>query len=142
MKFRGWSRPSRGRRLVYMARGLALLSLAACDLISGTDPPREARVELDGQGVESVIEVIISNAFVLQGTAETILLVEADTSFVELPFSQDYPFGESRQFLVKVPSPDDHDPTLRLRVLIDGREAHVQEQVMDGGFLQFHFNRW
>lgn len=142
MKFRRWSRPFRGRRLVLMAGGLALLGLTACDLVSGTDPPQEARVELDGQGVESPIEVIVSNSFVPQGTAETILLVEADTSFVDLPFAQDYPFGESRQFLVKVPSPEDHDPTLRIRVLIDGRESHVQEQVMDGGFLQFHFTRW
>jgi hypothetical protein len=137
-----WRRPPRGRGLVLMAGGLALLGLTACDLVTGTDPPEEARVELTGSGVEAPVEIIISNSFVPQGMAENILLVEADTAFVELPFEGVYPFGESRQFLVQVPSPEDHDPTLAIRVLIDGRESHFQEQVMDGGLLQFHYTRW
>ncbi len=137
-------KPAR-RALTLFGASLAILALAAltaCDLVTGTDLPEEARVELTGSGVEAPIEIITSNSFVPQGGAENILFVEADTAFVDVPFEGRYPFGDTRQFLVRVPSPDDHDPTLSIRVFIDDRESHFQEQVMDGAMLQFHFTRW
>lgn len=134
---------TRGRTLfgIWLAI-VALVALPACDLITGTDLPEEARVELTGSGVEAPIQIITSNAFVSQAGAQSILFVEADTAYVDVPFEGRYPFGDTRQFLVRVPSPEDHDPTLTIRVFIDDRESHAQEQLMDGPMLQFHFTRW
>ncbi len=142
-----WSRnrsKSRFRReRLLLAGGLALLGLVGCDLITGTDPPEEARVELTGSGVESPIMMITSNSFLVgAGGPEDIFLRQADTAFVNVPFEGTFSMRETQQFLVRVPSPEDHDPRLAIRVFIDGDLSHTQEQVMDGGLLQYHFTRF
>lgn len=131
------------RERLLLAGGLALLGLVGCDLITGTDPPEEARVELTGTGVESPIKMITSNSFLVGAAGpEDIFLRQADTVFVNIPFEGTFSMRETRQFLVRVPSPEDHDPELAIRVFIDGSLSHTQEQVMDGGLLQFHYTRF
>lgn len=136
-------RSGRRRSRLILAGGLALLGLVGCDLITGTDPPQEARVELTGSGVEGPIMMITSSSFLVGAAGpEDVFFRQADTTFVNIPFDGTFSMRETQQFLVRVPSPEDHDPRLAIRVFIDGDLSHTQEQVMDGGLLQFHYTRF
>lgn len=125
----------------FLALGLALGMLSGCSLF-GEDPPEEARLLVEGQA-GGAARLIVSNNFLSQRQPITdadgffvrdtvvVLLIEADTLAVTLPYDQTYDIRRHRQFYARVARTSAATEEMLARLLIDG-EARAEERLTTG----------
>ena len=110
--------------------GLIVLSLGACEFLTGVHIPNQVSVEIGSSDVSNVT-VIQSYHFLMISDPECpddpscpsiVYLVKSDTSSVALPFERTYPFTERHQFFLETYPPEGEEATLTMRIMIDEEE--------------------
>lgn len=114
----------------------------ACELPFGSgDPiPEDARVVISGDSWAS-LRLVTSNSFD-QGRDETtgdleIMLFEADTLAVGVPFDDSFPLGSGRRILVQVSNTDTVPTEVRLQVFLGAEAMYDRTAVLTDEELQF-----
>jgi hypothetical protein len=102
--------------------------LGACEWLTGVSRPQELRVELASDDIATA-NLITSTFFLLipdpecpTTCEETVQLVSADTTVINLPFDQVFSFTDREQYFVESYPTVLEEATLSMRVSIDGRE--------------------
>ncbi|MEC9015593.1 MAG: hypothetical protein VYD37_03830 [Gemmatimonadota bacterium] len=110
--------------------GLIVLSLGACEFLTGVHIPDHVSVEIGSSDVSNVT-LIQSYHFLMVSDPECpedpscpsiVYLVKSDTSSVALPFERTYPFTERHQFFLETYPSDGEEATLTMRIMIDEEE--------------------
>lgn len=122
-------------------RALAVLLvvgfLAACDFFTvDSDPAAEARIHLDGDG-PSPLEMVTSTAWEPGGTADDgsrhVVLLDADTAEVDVPFEGTFSLGGEDRFFVRVKNLDpETGPTVTMTVFLDDEQFFDGTQTLEG----------
>ncbi|ARA92372.1 hypothetical protein AWN76_003765 [Rhodothermaceae bacterium RA] len=125
----------------WLALALVLALPGGCSLL-GEDEPDEARIVLEGNA-GTPARLIVSRNFLSQRRAVyddegvflrdsvLVLLVEADTLALSLPFDQTYDIRTYRQIYARLLRQDSTGEALTLRLLIDGK-TRAEEQLQPG----------
>ena len=109
---------------------LVVLSVGACEWLTGVHIPDHVSVEIGSSDVSSVT-VIQALHFLMIPNPECpddpscpsiVYLVNSDTSSVSLPFERTYQLTERHEFFLETYPPEGEEATLTLRVLIDEEE--------------------
>ncbi|HIF55977.1 MAG: hypothetical protein ABGY10_09950 [bacterium] len=110
--------------------GLMVLSMGACEFLTGVHIPDHVSVEIGSSDVSNVT-VVQSYHFLMIPNPEcpddpscpaVVYLVNSDTSSVALPFERTYPFTERHQFFLETYPPEGEEATLTMRIMIDEKE--------------------
>lgn len=116
------------------------LALAGCRLF--TSPGHDTlSVELDSN-VPTSVRFITSNNFVVgvdQDGISTFHLFQADTAWVQTPFTADYDLRETGMFYVRAAESEDPDAIISLRAHIDGNESFSHSATITGMGLQYYY---
>ncbi len=111
------------------AMGLALAFLAACDGLGLGGEPELLRVQIDTPG-DSQVTLVTSTRFTFQADPacdaeeegvvcpNILRVLQADTTTVSAPMTEQFPFTESLQYFVSV-YPAEGPATISLRVWVD-----------------------
>ena len=109
---------------------LIVLSIGACEFLTGVHIPDQVSVEIGSSDVSNVT-VVQSYHFLMIPNPEcpddpncpsVVYLVNSDTSSMTLPFERTYPFTERRQFFLETYPPEGEEATLTMRIMIDEDE--------------------
>ena len=109
---------------------LIVLSIGACEFLTGVHIPDHVSVEIGCSDVSNVT-VIQSYHFLMIPDPEcpedpscpsVVYLVNSDTSSVALPFDRTYQFTERHQFFLETYPPEGEEATLTMRIMIDEEE--------------------
>ena len=109
---------------------LIVLSIGACEFLTGVHIPDQVSVEIGSSDVSNVT-VVQSYHFLMIPNPEcpddpscpsVVYLVNSDTLSVALPFERTYPFTERRQFFLETYPPEGEEATLTMRIMIDEDE--------------------
>ena len=109
---------------------LIVLSIGACEFLTGVHIPDQVSVEIGSSDVSNVT-VVQSYHFLMIPNPEcpddpscpaAVYLVNSDTSSVALPFERTYPFTERHQFFLETYPPEGEEATLTMRIMIDEDE--------------------
>lgn len=109
---------------------LIVLSIGACEFLTGVHIPDQVSVEIGSSDVSNVT-VVQSYHFLMIPNPEcpddpscpsVVYLMNSDTSSVALPFERTYPFTERRQFFLETYPPEGEEATLTMRIMIDEDE--------------------
>ena len=109
---------------------LIVLSIGACEFLTGVHIPDQVSVAIGSSDVSNVT-LIQSYHFLMVSDPECpedpscpsiVYLVKSDTSSVALPFERTYPFTERRQFFLETYPPEGEEATLTMRIMIDEDE--------------------
>ncbi len=125
---------------------LAAVALAAapgaCNILDDDqDLPSVARVEITGSAPQP-LELVVSDDFQRvadfdQGARYTVL-VQADTSFVQPDFTEDYDIEASSRFFVRLTNHTSEVAQITLSVAFDGEVGYSQRaNLSEGGALEF-----
>ena len=110
--------------------GLIVLSIGACEFLTGVHIPDQVSVEIGSSDVSNVT-VVQSYHFLMIPNPEcpddpscpsVVYLVNSDTLSVALPFERTYPFTERHQFFLETYPPEGEEATLTMRIMIDEDE--------------------
>jgi hypothetical protein len=119
---------SRGSNALIL--GLMVLSMGACEFLTGVHIPDHVSVEIGSSDVSNVT-VVQSYHFLMMPNPEcpddpscpsVVYLVNSDTSSVALPFERTYPFTERHQFFLETYPPEGEEATLTMKIMIDEEE--------------------
>lgn len=127
------------------AFGLVAIALLAATAGCGiTDLGHDAvTVEIDSSD-GSAVRVITSYDFVIgydEDGREVFYLGDADTTWVEPFFSQDYDLNQTGRFYVRAAEAEDSAAVVSLRALVDGDETFFRETVLSGEGIQFYYRQ-
>ena len=109
---------------------LIVLSIGACEFLTGVHIPDQVSVEIGSSDVSNVT-VVQSYHFLMIPDPEcpedpscpsVVYLVNSDTSSMTLPFERTYPFTERHQFFLETYPPEGEEATLTMRIMIDEDE--------------------
>ena len=109
---------------------LIVLSIGACEFLTGVHIPDQVSVEIGSSDVSNVT-VIQSYHFLMIPNPEcpddpscpsVVYLVNSDTLSVALPFERTYSFTERHQFFLETYPPEGEEATLTMRIMIDEDE--------------------
>lgn len=109
---------------------LIVLSIGACEFLTGVHIPDQVSVEIGSSDVSNVT-VVQSYHFLMIPNPEcpddpscpsVVYLMNSDTSSVALPFERTYPFTERHQFFLETYPPEGEEATLTMRIMIDEDE--------------------
>jgi len=119
---------SRGSNALIL--GLMVLSMGACEFLTGVHIPDHVSVEIGSSDVSNVT-VVQSYHFLMMPNPEcpddpscpsVVYLVNSDTSSVALPFERTYPFTERHQFFLETYPLEGEEATLTMKIMIDEEE--------------------
>jgi hypothetical protein len=131
------SLPPAARLIVVAALAVAA---SACDTFSpGHDT---ATIEIRSNPA-TTITVITSNEFAIgfdEDGVQIFHLFQADTTFVQTPFTGDYDLQETRMFYVRAAAAENPAAVVSLRARVDGREQFFHEAVLEGAGIQFYYS--
>ncbi|SRR5690606_8370084 len=133
--------------LVFAVAAAALMiifSTAGCDLLSDpsdSDRAEEASIEVTGDSPVPLL-VVASKVWGITLDEETgdrqIIISEADTAEVELPYQQTIGLAPTYRILFRVINPDtEQDASIRMRVLLDSDVVFDQQATLRNASLQF-----
>ena len=141
---RSWIRP---RRRAFSAAAAALViafPAAACDLVSGPSRPERAEeASIDVTGESPVPLLLVTSkvwGFVYDETTgeEQLVLSEADTAEIELPYQRTIPLAPTYRILFRLSNPDTaQDASVRMRVRLDDDVVFDEQATMRNASLQF-----
>jgi hypothetical protein len=118
----------------------ATFGLGGCDFF--TEPGSDtATVEIESDRPTS-IRIITSNNFAvgLDDEANHVFhLFQGDTTWVQLPFRQDFDLRATAMFYVRAAESEDADAVISLRALIDGQQRFTHTAVLEGAGIQFYY---
>ncbi len=109
---------------------LIVLSIGACEFLTGVHIPDQVSVEIGSSDVSNVT-VVQSYHFLMIPNPEcpddpscpsVVYLMNSDTSSMTLPFERTYPFTERHQFFLETYPPEGEEATLTMRIMIDEDE--------------------
>ena len=109
---------------------LIVLSIGACEFLTGVHIPDQVSVEIGSSDVSNVT-VVQSYHFLMIPNPEcpddpscpsVVYLVNSDTSSMTLPFERTYPFTERHQFFLETYPSEGEGATLTMRIMIDEDE--------------------
>ena len=114
----------------------------ACNILDDDQElPSVARVEITGSAPQP-LELVVSDDFQRvadfdQGARYTVL-VQADTSFVQPDFTEDYDIEASSRFFVRLTNHTSEVAQITLSVAFDGEVGYSQRaNLSEGGALEF-----
>lgn len=118
----------------------ALLLLAACDILSSSGRPEQARLRLVEESSAS-IEVVTSTRFGrgIGDAGQTVVdLLTADTQRVSMPLDRTFDIRSTERFYVEVLEADSTSELVHMQVWIDGEKKYDQTaDLLAGGVLRF-----
>jgi len=139
----------RPNRLVRAGVGLcgllAVVAATACDSVLRTDEKAVTSFLIEVTGTSPVpLSLVTSTNFGAQRNTETnqvsVFPVTADTTTLTLPYSRTLPFNGADRLFVRLHNRSlSETASIRLRVIIDGRERFNQAANMRDAFLDFTF---
>jgi hypothetical protein len=111
----------------------------ACDTFSpGHDT---ATIEIQSNPA-TTITVITSNDYAIgfdEDGVQIFHLFQADTTFVQTPFTREYDLQATGMFYVRAAESENPAPVVSLRARVDGRERFFHEAVLEGAGIQFYY---
>jgi hypothetical protein len=130
---------ARARRAAMLALVIAL-ALPGCRLF--TSPGHDTlSVEL-GSNVATSVRFITSNNFVVgldQDGSTTFHLFQADTTWVQTPFTADYDLRATGMFYVRAAESENPDAVITLRAFVDGTQSFSHSAPITGMGLQYYY---
>ncbi len=129
------------RRPGSLAVVTAALLLAACnplDLGHNT-----VTLEVDSED-GSAVRLITSYDFSIyyeQTGQEQFVLSDADTTWVDTPFSHDYELSRTGRFYARAMEAENPQASVSLRALVDGNEIFFRDVVLTGDGTQFYYRQ-
>jgi hypothetical protein len=130
----------RVRPSVGLALAAAVLVLAGCRIF--TSPGHDTlTLQLDAD-VSTSVRVITSNSFSImleEDGSESFLLLQADTAWVQVPFTQDYDLRQRARLYVRVAEAEQPDALITMRILLDGRSSYTDTNTIQGVGIQYYY---
>jgi hypothetical protein len=124
---------------------LCAIAASACDAVFGTEnnQAKNARVIISGSSAVP-LQLVTSTDFEAirdNNTGEiAVTLTVADTTSIAVPLDQTFPFNGSDRFFINLSNPDpDVIASIRLRLLVDGREVFDESANMQDAALEYTF---
>jgi hypothetical protein len=119
---------------------LAGLVLSGCRLF--TTPGHDtARIEIES-ATSSSVRLITASEFIVSiddEGREVFHLFEADTAWVQLPFSAEYDLRPTNMFYARAAEADDPSDIVSLRAFVDGTERFFHQAALVGAGIQFYY---
>ena len=125
------SMPARvGRALAAASLCGALAGASACDSLTGTPEREQAEVAVSALASAGNVTMVTSTVFSVVAGGE-VLLLEADTQVVGLPFQNTFPLEGLNRFFVSVgPGTPGDTASVRMQVRIDGESWFDDERTL------------
>jgi hypothetical protein len=132
-------RPVGASLLLLAAGGL----LTACDILS----PREQVVRLEIEASDgSQVQLITTFDFsvgINQDGHEVFILRDADTTWVDTPYAEDYTIEETASgiggFYGRAAASENPDAVVTMRAAVNGDQAYQDSKMLTGEGLQFYY---
>lgn len=110
---------------------------------TGNNQPRNARVIITGASTVP-LQLVTSTTFEAVRADDTgevsVTLLAADTASIAVPLDQTFAFDGSDRFFINLRNPDpDVTASIRLRLLVDGREVFDESANMRDAALEYTF---
>ncbi len=129
------------RRLGSVGVAIAALLLPACNPLDlGHDT---VTLEVDSED-GSAVRLITSYDFTVyfeQAGQEQFLLHEADTTWVDTPFTGDYDLSDTGRFYARAIEAENPETSVSMRALVDGDEVFFRDVVLTGDGTQFYYRQ-
>ncbi len=124
-----WPRRAPNASLVALVV-VTLLSAPACDVLTGSAEREEAEVEITALASAQAVTMVTSTLFSVVSGGDVVLL-EADTQVVALPFLRTFRLDGGNRFFVSVgPSEPGDTASVHMAVDIDGRSWFDEERTL------------
>lgn len=133
------------RHIAHLPRA-GLLALFAGSALAGCDPvsperPETVTIQIDSDPSTSV-RLITSDDFTVAqdaGGAPLFQLEEADTTWVDVPYSQRFDLQASGLFYARAAEADDPEAMIAMRAVVDGAEVYSHQGVLEGEGPQYYY---
>ena len=128
------------RRPVLAAVLAASLPAAGCDAFG----PRHDTITIEVEASQgATVRLITSHDFTVAYSyeleREVFQLNESDTTWVAVPYEEDFGITSSGRFYVRVAEAEVPEATVSLRVLLDGDPAYQHSSVLVGEGIQYYY---